>query len=187
MNLKTQPNEARCAETIVTHVLDLPQCCPMSGNPQHGSTIAITYTPLEFLIEVESLHGYVNSYRGGRGAVRTMEGMIQAIAQDCANCVQVEADVKANLNLAPEQKMIVQCFALPAPSPQSPWISLEDRLPSSGDYYLVCYDGTSVEQAMFLAIGSGVWRLARTDGQDRTYLLVLLLLCDCRKRVRSYP
>lgn len=113
VRLNRQPNEALCNETIVTHILDLPQCCPVSGNPQTGSSIAITYTPLELLIEAVSLHSYIQSYRGGRGPVRSMEGMIQSIAKDCAECVQVEVDVKASLNLEPDQKMIVQCYALP--------------------------------------------------------------------------
>lgn len=65
--LKTQPNERRCADTIVTHILSLPQCCPITGNPQAGSTIEIVYTPTDSLIEVISLRAYVDSYQGGRG------------------------------------------------------------------------------------------------------------------------
>ena len=111
--IDTQPNERRCATMTETHILDLPECCPVSKNPRPGSTIEITYTPGRCYLEVASLKKYIGTYRGGRGEVRSMEGMIQAIAQDCANAVGRRVDVEAKLNLVPEQRMILRCLAEP--------------------------------------------------------------------------
>lgn len=111
MNLVKQKNERRCKSTTVTHHLPLPQCCPISGNPQPGSSISITYEPDHSMLEVASLVGYIDSYKGGRGEVRSMEGMIQSIAQDCANCVEVKVVAFAELIIYPGQSMAVECEA----------------------------------------------------------------------------
>jgi len=94
---------------VETHTLPLSPACPISGNPQAGSTVAITYTPADYLLEVESLRAYVDSYTGGRGEIRSMEGMIQAIAQDAANVLGVSVEVVAALNIRPNQTMHLQC------------------------------------------------------------------------------
>jgi len=114
VDLKTQPNEARCTRTTQTHELDLPPCCPRSGNPLAGSSIAITYTPAETHIEVASLRKYVDSYQGGRGSIRSMEGMIQQIARDCSEAVGVPVTVTARLVINPGQRMTLTCDHSPA-------------------------------------------------------------------------
>ena len=107
--LKTQPNENRCSYTIETHIVALPSCCPVSHNPQAGSTIAIRYRARFCVLEVESLVKYLDSYIGGRGPIRSMEGMIQQITSDCAKVLRTTVEVRAELNLLPEQKMILEC------------------------------------------------------------------------------
>lgn len=109
--LKTQPNEERCHSMKSVHALDLKPCCPMSGNPLAGSIIEIEYRADRHLLEVEALRQYVDSYIGGRGDVRSMEGMIQQITQDCANTLGCMVHVTARLNIAPEQRMILECAA----------------------------------------------------------------------------
>jgi NADPH-dependent 7-cyano-7-deazaguanine reductase QueF len=111
--LKTQPNERRCGQTTVAHLLAIPPCCPISGNPLAGSTLRLVYIPMFHMLEVGSLRAYVDSYQGGRGDVRSMEGMIQNIAQDCANCIGVYVKATAELNLSPLQQMTVGCLASP--------------------------------------------------------------------------
>lgn len=119
VTLATQPNERRCATMHETHVLALPECCPFSKNPLPGSEVRISYDPLDFVLEVQSLRDYIDSYRGGlRDAegqifIRSMEGMIQNIAQDAANAVQAHVKVKAKLRIAPDQKMVLVCYANP--------------------------------------------------------------------------
>lgn len=113
MELKTQPNENRCSTTRVTHILSLPECCPMTKNPRTGSKITISYIPDAFIIEVASLRKYIDSYVGGRGNIRSMEGMIQNITQDCSDCIHHVVSCKAQLILQPDQEMIVDCTAYP--------------------------------------------------------------------------
>jgi len=112
-DLKTQPNEKRCHKMRETHTLSLPPCCPVSGNPLQGSTIAISYSPDGGkVLEVAALRAYVDSYQGGRGDVRSMEGMCQQITQDCANVLGVMVHTVAELVIHPGQKMRLECSAL---------------------------------------------------------------------------
>jgi NADPH-dependent 7-cyano-7-deazaguanine reductase QueF len=96
-----------------THSLELLPCCPISGNPMPGSRIEIKYTPRELILEVESLRAYIDSYQGGRGVIRSMEGMVQAITQDAANAVQTHVCVYAHLQINPSQLMYLECVAEP--------------------------------------------------------------------------
>jgi NADPH-dependent 7-cyano-7-deazaguanine reductase QueF len=111
--LHTQRNEKRCRHTVEKHILLLPRCCPVTQNPQPGSRLVIKYKPLTMILEVQSLYDYIQSYVGGRGDVRSMEGMIQNITQDCANAVLTYVKTKALLLLEPEQKMKLKCEAWP--------------------------------------------------------------------------
>lgn len=111
ITLKTQPNEKRCHTMREAHILPLPSCCPVTQNPQPGSKLRIEYRPEELILEVASLRAYVDSYVGGRGDVRSMEGMIQQITQDCANTVRVTVHATATLFIEPNQEMELQCSA----------------------------------------------------------------------------
>jgi NADPH-dependent 7-cyano-7-deazaguanine reductase QueF len=113
VELGTVPNEKRCLWTKETHYLDIPPCCPVSGNPIPLSTLTITYEPQDLILEVASLRAYINSFQNGRGAVRSMEGMIQTIAQDAANALRIYVKVKATLTIKPHQTMILKCTAAP--------------------------------------------------------------------------
>lgn len=113
VELKTQPNEERCYSMREKHILPLSPCCPISGNPKEGSTLKIEYRVNERILEVEALRAYVDSYIGGRGDVRSMEGMCQQITQDCANAVDTSVHVLAELNISPNQRMILECCANP--------------------------------------------------------------------------
>ncbi len=110
--LKTQRNEKRCHSMRETHILPLKSCCPISKNPRRGSELEISYSPDVAILEVASLRAYVDSYIGGKGDIRSMEGMIQAITQDCANAVQTMVHTVARLNIAPRQRMVLECSAL---------------------------------------------------------------------------
>jgi hypothetical protein len=112
-HIRTVLNEARCAFMNEEHELPLLPCCPVSGNPQGGSTISINYEPFDKILEVASLRAYIDSYQGGRGEVRSMEGMVQAIAQDCADSVGVCVVCSANLVIEPAQRMKLKATAFP--------------------------------------------------------------------------
>lgn len=110
--LLTQP----CLSTVNTfewHILPLPSMCPVSGNPQPGSTLFVLYKPQSAFLEVYSLHADVKEYIGGRPPIRDMEGTIQQIAQDCADAIQTYVVVGAIIRLQRGDTMALMCSALP--------------------------------------------------------------------------
>ena len=111
--LKIQPNEKRCAFTEHEHDLKVHGFCPVSGNPQEGSGILISYKGDNGFLEVAALKAFVQSYSGGKGDVRSMEGMLQEIAQECANALGVDVKLRSFLRIEPEQIMKVTCYAFP--------------------------------------------------------------------------
>jgi NADPH-dependent 7-cyano-7-deazaguanine reductase QueF len=113
VGLAIQPNEHRCAFTEHEHVLELPRCCPISGNPQPGSTITISYRGYEGFLEVASLRHFIDSYVGGKGEVRSMEGMLQEIAQACATRLLIDVKLTSHLIIEPSQIMKITCYAFP--------------------------------------------------------------------------
>ncbi len=90
------------------HVLDLPQCCPISRNPQLGSTVTIRYMSSNKALEVYSLKQYIDSFIGGKDNVRGMEDMIKQIYIDCQKVLDIPITVEANLILEPNQKMVLK-------------------------------------------------------------------------------
>jgi len=113
------PNLVPTVQCSQTHILPLPACCPISGNPQVGSTIEISYDSRNGHLEVYQLNGYIQAFVGGQKCphsgeyfVREQEQMIQAIAQYCANLLNVEVQAIAKLKLDVGE-MIVQCVAVP--------------------------------------------------------------------------
>lgn len=109
----TQPNTQRCITTWEWHVLPFSGMCPFSGNPQTGSQLAILYRPGRTFLEVYALNAYIEDFKGGRGVVRDMEGMIQVIAQDCANTLDTGVTVGAYIRLHDGNAMTVMCQAMP--------------------------------------------------------------------------
>lgn len=98
--INTQPNTLPNVQLFERHILPLPSCCPVSGNPQSGSQIIVSYNPKSSFLEVYSLKKYIDSYIGGHeSGIRDMEGMIQQIAMDCAETVGVYVRVEAKVKL----------------------------------------------------------------------------------------
>lgn len=95
------------------HEVDLPACCPVTGNPRPGSIVKIRYRPAGWLLEVFGLRTYIRSFVGGREGVRNMETMLQEIALECAAAVGVVVTVRAELVLAPAQRLKLVCRAKP--------------------------------------------------------------------------
>lgn len=112
--LRTQPNLDLDIHTYERHMLPLPSCCPVSANPQSGSEIIVSYIPKGSFLEVYSLSAYINSFVGGHpDGVRDMEGMIQKIAHDCAEAIQVEVKVRAKIRLHDDTEMFLMVKAKP--------------------------------------------------------------------------
>lgn len=95
----TQVNQYPTIALLQWHYLPLPACCPVSGNPQAHSFLMLCYTPKSAFLEVYSLRKYLESFIGGKEGIRDMEGMIQAIAQDCATAIGVSVLAGAYINL----------------------------------------------------------------------------------------
>lgn len=112
--LMTQPNTQRGIQTWEWHILPFSGMCPFSGNPQAGSQLAILYCPERTFLEVYALNAYVQDYKDGRGDVRDMEGMIQSVAQDCANALDTGVTVGAFIRLHDGSAMTVMCQAMPS-------------------------------------------------------------------------
>lgn len=90
---------------LVTHTIDLPQCCPVSGNPQPGSTLTVAYRPNGVVFPVEDLRDMITEYVGGHSSrnVRNMEEMIQDVAQRATDVTHVRVRVRADLRILPPE------------------------------------------------------------------------------------
>lgn len=95
----------------VENIVPLPSCCPVSGNPQTGSRLRIRYRAGRGVLEVYSLRRYLEQFVGGGRGVRTMEGLVEQVAADCARLLGAPVRVVAELVLSPAQQMrlIVRC------------------------------------------------------------------------------
>jgi NADPH-dependent 7-cyano-7-deazaguanine reductase QueF len=112
--LATMPNEHPEVVTRMEHPMELPRCCPVSGNPLPGSLVTIRYRVGERVLEVYALRAYIDAFRGGHpDGTRNMEAMIQKIARDCAEALGVLVFVHAHLHLAPYQEMRISVTAHP--------------------------------------------------------------------------
>ncbi len=117
-SLKIQPNEKRCGFTEHEHTLAIHDLCPVSGNPLMGSRLSILYKGEKCFLEVASLRAFLDTYRGGKGEVRSMEGMLQEVTQACANVLGVDVKLIGDLIINPGQQfMKVTCYAFPNSMP----------------------------------------------------------------------
>lgn len=99
MMIETMENR-RTEYMEVEHLIELPSMCPVSGNPQSGSTLKIKYVAKDKTIEVYSLKKCVTSFVGGHAnGIRNMEGVIQQIGEWVADALGVTVRLKAKLNL----------------------------------------------------------------------------------------
>lgn len=105
--LQTQPNLRRDICALEWHVLPFSNLCPFSHNPQRGSQLVILYQPARTFLEVYALHAYIEDFKGGRGDVRDMEGMIAQVAQDCANALDTLVTVGGMIRLHDGNTMMV--------------------------------------------------------------------------------
>jgi len=113
VELKLQPDEHRCAFTEHEHCLQFDAMCPVTGNPLKGSTLTIKYRGAHGFLEVASLREFVDSYKGGKGDVRSIEGMLQEIAQACSDVLKVDVQLSSFLQIVPSQVMRITCYAFP--------------------------------------------------------------------------
>lgn len=120
IELLTQPNDNPNVSKVEVHILILPSgLCPRSKNPRSESTIKIVYRPKSSVLEIGRLYAYLEQYKGGLRdeagniVVRSMEGMIDRVALDCAQVLGTPVRVYAELMLAPRETMRLKARAYP--------------------------------------------------------------------------
>jgi len=112
------PNERPDIETEVSHTFEIHTLCPVTKNPQEGSTLTITYVPKATVLDVIGLDAYLKRYRGGfeedgEVVVREMEHLVQRVAEDCARWIGVEVETVAECVLQPKQTQRIVCRVKP--------------------------------------------------------------------------
>jgi NADPH-dependent 7-cyano-7-deazaguanine reductase QueF len=108
MVLKTIDNPKISKLTKQTHDVNVPSLCPRTGNPIAGSTVTITYTPHQKLLEIYSLNEYIASFAGSQ-EVRDLELLTQVIARDCHQVLNVKVSVIGKYVLNVGQTIVCEC------------------------------------------------------------------------------
>ena len=94
--LTTIPNGYPALAMRVRLTYPFAQLCPISGEPQIGSTISISYNASVLLLETKALRQYLASFAGENPyGVRDLEEAVQVIAQACANVLHIRVQVHA--------------------------------------------------------------------------------------------
>lgn len=89
------------------------QLCPISGEPQPGSTITISYNAGALLLETKALRQYLASFAGENlHGVRDLEEAAQVIAQQCADILHTRVELSALYHLLIGE-MVVEVQAEP--------------------------------------------------------------------------
>lgn len=94
--LKTMANARPDVDTLVEHVLFLPELCPATLNPKPGSTLTLRYQAGERLLELFSLDTYIDAFIG-HPVVRDMEFFVQTVALDAASALGGEVTAVADV------------------------------------------------------------------------------------------
>ncbi len=108
MALKTIDNPKISKLEKQIHEVEIPPLCPKTGNPIEGSTLTITYTPKDKLLELYSLNEYVASFIGSK-EVRDLELFTQVVARDCQAILGVEVSVVGKFVLNIGQTLVCEC------------------------------------------------------------------------------
>lgn len=98
--LTSIPNSYPLIATHVSLTYPFAQLCPISGEPQAGSTITISYDASKALLETKSLRAYLASFAGENvHGVRDLEETVQVVAQHCADVLRKPVQVIAHYHL----------------------------------------------------------------------------------------
>lgn len=100
--IQTVDNQNPAMAMAQRHIVNVPALCPITGNPQRGSTLTITYLPNAKLLELYALTEYVQSFIGHK-TVRDIEHFAQTLAQSCADVLNVPVCVRAHFVLHLDQ------------------------------------------------------------------------------------
>ena len=111
--LATIPNGYPTLTMRVRLTYPFAQLCPISGEPQPGSTITISYNAGALLLETKALRQYLASFAGENPhGVRDLEEAAQVIAQQCADILHTRVELSALYHLLIGE-MVVEVQAEP--------------------------------------------------------------------------
>ena len=110
--IQTVDNQNPGMAMVQRHIVNVPALCPVTGNPQPGSTLTVTYKPGAKLLELYSLTEYVHSFVGHE-TVRDIEHFAQTLAQGCADTLGVPVSVRAHFVLHLDQIVKLRIKATP--------------------------------------------------------------------------
>jgi NADPH-dependent 7-cyano-7-deazaguanine reductase QueF len=111
--IKTVDNQNPAMSMAQRHIVNVPALCPITANPQPGSTLTVTYLPGAKLLELYSLTEYVHHFIGHK-TVRDIEHFAQVLAQDCADALGVSVCVRAHFVLHLDQIVKLRIKAIPS-------------------------------------------------------------------------
>lgn len=103
--------------TTVQLTYPLAGLCPVSGEPQEGSSLSIAYRPALLLLETKSFRRYLALFAGeNERQVRDLEQLAQVVALDCAALLGAEVRVIAHYVLQSGVMRVV----VRSPAPAAP-------------------------------------------------------------------
>lgn len=113
--LLTIPNAFPHVTTMVRLTYPFERLCPVSAEPQPGSSIMISYQAQTALLETKALRRYLESFAGENPhGVRDLEEAAQTIAQTCCRALATRVTVTAMYRLQ-HGDMQVEAIATPDP------------------------------------------------------------------------
>ena len=99
--LATIKNPYPTMTTVIAITHPFEKLCPMSGEPQVGSTVSIRYIARETLLETKSVRAFLASFINENPyAIRDLEEAVQFIARTCSEAIYADVTVEAHYILA---------------------------------------------------------------------------------------
>jgi ABC-type uncharacterized transport system YnjBCD permease subunit len=87
----------------------------VQGGEEYNGLLLIEYCPIKLIFEKVALRNYVHWLLLANDAF-SIESVIQYMAQECANILNVHVKVKAHLSIKPEQRLVLECSGMPEQS-----------------------------------------------------------------------
>lgn len=103
--IKNQYPELNTTVTLTTPFVG---ACPHSGEPGPGSGISVTYSPVDWLIELHAVEKYLKGLTEGSEAL-DLETVVQRLAMLCQGWAGVSVEVKAVYKLLSGIEVVCEC------------------------------------------------------------------------------
>ena len=108
--LETLPNRYPAIAVRVRIQTPYSGACPVSGEPQAGSWIAVEYMPAAVILGFDAVARHLPTYAT---AATDVEAVAQMLARDCAEALGVAVTVEAHYLL--RDRIVLTCTSSTAP------------------------------------------------------------------------